>query len=123
MTTDGGRAPVPRAVGYVALVMVVVGAVAIAAGTIGVSDESTGRALASMGVMATGAVLLVVGWQLRRGERWAYQAAVVVLALLLAGWVVRGIVARESWFAGQLIGPALGLWVLLRSESREHFAR
>ncbi|MGH8822925.1 MAG: hypothetical protein ACRDVN_00395 [Jiangellaceae bacterium] len=121
MTAASDRAPLPRAVSYVALAMMVVGVIAVAAGTIGVSDPSTGRALASMGVMATGAVLLLVGWRLRKGDRWAYVAAVVVLTLILAGWVVRGIVTRESWFAGQLLGPAVGLWALLRPESRRHF--
>jgi hypothetical protein len=123
VTAANDRAPLPRAVSYVSLAMMVVGVIAVAAGTIGVSDPSTGRALASMGVMATGAVLLLVGWRLRKGERWAYLVAVVVLGLILAGWVARAIVARESWFLGQLFGPALGIWALLRPESRKHFAR
>jgi hypothetical protein len=123
VTAASDRAPLPRAVSYVSLAMMVVGVIAVAAGTIGVSDPSTGRALASMGVMATGAVLLLVGWRLRKGERWAYLVAVVVLGLILAGWVARAIVARESWFLGQLFGPALGIWALLRPESRKHFAR
>ena len=123
MTAVSDRAPLPRAVSYVALAMMVVGVIAVAAGAIGVSDPSTGRALASMGVIATGAVLLLVGWRLRNGERWAYLVAVVVLGLILAGWVARAIVARESWFLGQLFGPALGLWALTRSDSRGHFLR
>jgi hypothetical protein len=128
MSTPGPETPrtpetVPRAVGYVALAMIVVGVLAIIAGTIGVTDRSTGRALAGMTVMATGAVLLLVGWRLRHHERWAYVAAVVVLVLIAAGWVVRAVVEGEFWFVGQLLGPALGLWALLRPESREHFAR
>jgi hypothetical protein len=114
---------VPRAVGYVALAMIVIGVLAIIAGTIGVTDPSAGRALAGMTVMATGAVLLLVGWRLRHHERWAYVAAVVVLALIAVGWVVRAVVEGEFWFVGQLLGPALGLWALLRPESREHFTR
>lgn len=123
MTAASDRASLPRAVNYVSLAMMVVGVIAIAGGTIGVSDPSTGRALASMGVMATGAILLLVGWRLRKGERWAYLVAVIVLGLILAGWVVRAIVARESWFLGQLFGPALGLWALLRADSRGRFLR
>ena len=128
MSDGGGRPPqvrdgLPRSVSLVALVMLVVGVVALAAGTIGVADPDTGGALASMVVMAAGAVLVLVGWRLRMGERWAYLAAVVVLGLLLVGWVVRAIVERESWFIGQLLGPGLGLWALLRPEAREHFGR
>jgi hypothetical protein len=115
--------PLPRAVGLVALVMIVVGVLALVVGTIGVSDRSAGQALSSMGVMLTGAVLLLVGWRLRQHDRRAYIAAIAVLAIIAVGWIVRGAVEGESWFVGQLLGPGLGLWALLRPESRQHFAR
>jgi hypothetical protein len=115
--------PLPRAMGYVALAMIVLGGLAVAAGTIGVSDASTGRALAALAVMATGAAFVLVGWRLRRHERWAYVAANVLLAALGGVWLVRALIDREAWFVGQVFGPALGLWALLRPESRKHFAR
>jgi hypothetical protein len=115
--------PLPRATGYVALAMIVLGGLAVAAGTIGVSDSSTGRALAAMAVMATGAAFVLVGWRLRRHERWAYVAAIVLLSALGGVWLFRALVDREAWFVGQIFGPAIGIWALLRPESREHFAR
>jgi len=120
---NGVRGPLPRAVGYVALAMIVVGVLAVAVGTIGVSDASTGRALASVGVMAAGAAFVLVGWRLRRHERWAYVAAIVLLSALALLWIVRGVIDGEAWFAGQVFGPALGIWALVRPESRDHFAR
>jgi hypothetical protein len=115
--------PLPRATGYVALAMIALGALAVAAGTIGVSDPSTGRALAAMAVMITGAAFVLVGWRLRRHERWAYVAAIVLLTGLGGIWLFRALVDREAWFVGQIFGPALGLWALLRPESRRYFAR
>ena len=115
--------PLPRATGYVALAMIALGGLAVAAGTIGVSDPSTGRALAAMAVMITGAAFVLVGWRLRRHERWAYVAAIVLLTGLGGIWPFRALVDREAWFVGQIFGPALGLWALLRPESRRHFAR
>jgi lysylphosphatidylglycerol synthetase-like protein (DUF2156 family) len=117
------RGPLPLATGYVALAMIVLGGLAVAAGTIGVSDSSTGRALAAMAVMATGAAFVLVGWRLRRQERWAYVAAIVLLSALGGVWLFRALVDREAWFVGQIFGPAIGIWALLRPESREHFAR
>jgi lysylphosphatidylglycerol synthetase-like protein (DUF2156 family) len=117
------RGPLPLATGYVALAMIVLGGLAVAAGTIGVSDSSTGRALAAMAVMATGAAFVLVGWRLRRHERWAYVAAIVLLSALGGVWLFRALVDREAWFVGQIFGPAIGIWALLRPESREHFAR
>jgi len=117
------RGPLPRATGYVALAMIFLGGLAVAAGTIGVSDSSTGRALAAMAVMATGAAFVLVGWRLRRHERWAYVAAIVLLSALGGVWLFRALVDREAWFVGQIFGPAIGIWALLRPESREHFAR
>ncbi|HEX6577238.1 MAG TPA: hypothetical protein VF082_02645 [Jiangellaceae bacterium] len=118
-----GPGSLPRATGYVALAMVVLGVLAVAAGTIGVSDPSTDRALAAVAVMVTGAAFVLVGWWLRRHRRWAYVAAIVLLGALAVVWLVRALVDREAWFVGQVFGPVLGIWVLLRSESREHFAR
>jgi hypothetical protein len=115
--------PLPRLAGYVALAMIALGGLAVAAGTIGVSDPSTGRALAAMAVMITGAAFVLVGWRLRRHERWAYVAAIVLLTGLGGIWLFRALVDREAWFVGQIFGPALGLWALLRPESRRHFAR
>lgn len=115
--------PLPRATGYVALAMIVLGALAVAAGTIGVSDPSTDRALAAMAVMVTGAAFVLVGWWLRRHRRWAHVAAIVLLSALAVMWLVRALADREAWFVGQVLGPVLGIWVLLRPESREHFAR
>jgi hypothetical protein len=115
--------PLPRAAGYVALAMIVLGALAVAAGTIGVSDPSTGRALAAAAVMVGGAAFALVGWRLRRHERWAYVAAIVLLSALAVVSLVRVFVDREAWFIGQIFGPALGIWALLLPESREHFAR
>ncbi|MGH8837697.1 MAG: hypothetical protein ACRDVO_00305 [Jiangellaceae bacterium] len=115
--------PLPRVTGYVALAMIALGGLAVAAGTIGVSDPSTGRALAAMAVMITGAAFVLVGWRLRRRERWAYVAAIVLLTGLGGIWLFRALVDREAWFVGQIFGPALGLWALLRPESRRHFAR
>jgi hypothetical protein len=117
------RGPLPPATGYVALAMIFLGGLAVAAGTIGVSDSSTGRALAAMAVMATGAAFVLVGWRLRRHERWAYVAAIVLLSALGGVWLFRALVDREAWFVGQIFGPAIGIWALLRPESREHFAR
>jgi hypothetical protein len=117
------RGPLPRVTGYVALAMIVLGGLAVAAGTIGVSDPSTGRALAAMAVMATGAAFVLVGWRIRRHERWAYVAAIVLLSALGGMWLFRALVDREAWFVGQIFGPAIGIWALLRPESREHFAR
>jgi hypothetical protein len=115
--------PLPRATGYVALAMIALGGLAVAAGTIGVSDPSTGRAFAAMAVMVTGAGFVLVGWRLRRHERWAYVAAIVLLTGLGGIWLFRALVDREAWFVGQIFGPALGLWALLRPESRRYFAR
>lgn len=115
--------PLPRATGYVALAMIVLGILAVAAGTIGVSDPETGRALAAAAVMATGAAFVLVGWRLRRHQRWAYVAAIVLLSALAVVWLVRALVDREAWFVGQIFGPVLGIWLLLRPESRQHFAR
>ena len=115
--------PLPRVTGYVALAMIALGGLAVAAGTIGVSDPSTGRALAAMAVMATGAAFVLVGWRIRRHERWAYVAAIVLLSALGGVWLFRALVDREAWFVGQIFGPAIGIWALLRPESREHFAR
>ena len=115
--------PLPRASGYVALAMIALGGLAVAAGTIGVSDPSTGRALAAVAVMATGAAFVLVGWRIRRHERWAYVAAIVLLSALGGMWLFRALVDREAWFVGQIFGPAIGIWALLRPESREHFAR
>lgn len=115
--------PLPRVTGYVALAMIALGGLAVAAGTIGVSDPSTGRALAAMAVMITGAAFVLVGWRLRRRERWAYVAAIVLLTGLGGIWLFRALVDREAWFVGQIFGPALGLWALLRPESRRYFAR
>lgn len=115
--------PLPRATGYVALAMIVLGALAVAAGTIGVSDPATDRALTAMAVMVTGAAFVLVGWRLRRHQRWAYVAAIVLLSALAVVWLVRALVDREAWFVGQIFGPALGIWALLRPESRKHFAR
>jgi hypothetical protein len=115
--------PLPRATGYVALAMIVLGALAVAAGTIGVSDPATDRALTAMAVTVTGAAFVLVGWRLRRHQRWAYVAAIVLLSALAVVWLVRALVDREAWFAGQIFGPALGIWALLRPESRKHFAR
>lgn len=115
--------PLPRATGYVALAMIALGGLAVAAGTIGVSDPSTGRALAAAAVMVTGAAFVLVGWRLRRHERRAYVAAIVLLTGLGGVWLFRALVDREAWFVGQVFGPALGLWALLRPESRKHFAR
>jgi uncharacterized membrane protein YhhN len=115
--------PLPRATGYVALAMIVLGVLAVAAGTIGVSDPATGRALAAMAVMVTGAAFVLVGWRLRRHRRWAYVAAIVLLSALAVVWLVRAIADREAWFVGQVFGPVLGIWLLLRPESRRHFAR
>ena len=117
------RGPLPLATGYVALAMIVLGGLAVAAGTIGVSDSSTGRALAAMAVMATGAAFVLVGWRLRRHERWAYVAAIVLLTGRGGIGLFRALVDREAWFVGQIFGPALGLWALLRPESRRYFAR
>jgi di/tricarboxylate transporter len=114
--------PLPRATGYVALAMIVLGILAVAAGTIGVSDPSTGRALAAAAVMVTGAAFVLVGWRLRRHERRAYVAAIVLLTGLGGVWLFRALVDREAWFVGQIFGPVLGIWLLLRPESREHFA-
>lgn len=122
-TRGAPETPLPASVRVVSLVLMVGGALYAVIGLAGVSQESRSDALVSMALLVLGAVALGIGWSLFKSRRWAYVAAVVVLAVAVAGAVVAAIAGGDRAVLAQVFLPGLGVWLLLRRDSREHFSR
>ena len=113
----------PTSVRVVSLVLMVGGALYAVIGLAGVSQQSRSDALVSMGLLVLGAVALGIGWSLFKSRRWAYVAAIVVLAVAVVAGVVAAIAAGDRAVLAQVFVPGLGVWLLVRQDSREHFGR
>lgn len=125
MTNGPGNAgvpdPVPTSVRAVGIVLGVAGAMYLIIGVTGVSTSDRSGALLAVGVVALGAVCLVLGWKLVQGARWAYFATAVVLVLAIVGGVISAIQAGDRAALAQVFVPGLGLYLLSRRESRDRF--
>ena len=122
-TRGAPEAPLPASIRVVSLVLMVGGALYAVIGLAGVSQQSRSDALVSMGLLTLGAVCLGIGWSLFKSRRWAYVAAVVVLAVALLVGVVTAIAGGERAVLAQVFLPGLGVWLLLRRDSRAHVSR
>lgn len=121
-TRGAPEVPLPASVRVVSLVLMVGGALYAVIGLAGVSQESRSDALVSMGLLVLGAVALGIGWSLSKRRRWAYAAAVIVLAVAVVSVVIAAIAGSERAVLAQAFLPGLGVWLLLRRDSRAYFS-
>lgn len=115
------RDPVPASVRAVGIVLAVAGAMFLIVGLLLVSTSDQRGAVTAMASMVLGAVCLLFGWKLVQGHRWAYFGTAIVLFLAIVGGVITAISSSERTVLAQLFVPAIGLYLLSRRESRDHF--
>jgi 4-hydroxybenzoate polyprenyltransferase len=121
MSELSSRNQLPGTARVVAIVLIAGGALYGIVATLGVSQGEQAAAALSIAILALGAICMLVGWRLLNGDRWAYIAAIVVLALAVLGGVVNAIGSGDRAVLAQVFLPGVGLWLLLRSEVREYF--
>lgn len=113
--------PVPASVRAVGIVLAVAGGMFLLVGVLGLGASERSLALRAIGALALGAVCLALGWKMIQGRRWAYLGAAVVLLLAIVGGVITTISTGDRATLAQVFLPALGLYLLGRRESRDHF--
>lgn len=123
MSNDGAEtAAQPPGLRVVGWLLVVGGVLYATFGTIGLFSEVRSEALIATAILVFGVGCLLAGRGLLRDSRRAHRAAVVLLAVAAAAVVVRAFVEGDRVLLSQLLLPGLGLWLLLRQETRSHFA-
>lgn len=114
-------ARVPTSVRAVGIVLAVAGAMYLILGLFAVSTTERSGALLAMGSIVLGAACLLLGWKLATGARWAYLGAAIVLGLAVVAGIVTAITSSDRSVLAQVFVPAVGLYLLARRESRDHF--
>lgn len=121
MSSDSNEAPISvRGVGWV---LAATGAVYVIFAVIGLVSVVRSEAFVVTTMLALGVGCLIAGTGLLLDRRWAYRAAIALLAAAIAVVVVRVVLEADRSLVSQVVVPAIALWILLRPEPRAHFAR
>lgn len=111
----------PTPVRVVAMVLMAAGGLYAIIGMTGISSLDRTEALAAMGSLVLGVAAVATGWRVLQGDRWAHVAAVALLSIAVVTVVVSAIRASDRAILAQAFLPGVGIWLLVRAESRTHF--